>query len=291
MFFIVTKKEENNMKTTTKGRFYGPVMMLCAALCFSLGGILCKWIPWSGISINGARSAIAVLVMGIFMLVTHHPLKINRTVLTGALWTFGMTTCYVIANKLTTAANAIVLEYTSSIWIVLLMLILFHRKPTKNELITIAVTAIGILFFFFDSLSGGGMLGNCVGLLSGLMYANVFLLNSYEDGDAMSSLVLGLLAGAVFLSPFAVMEADHSPTVLLAVALMGAVQMGAAYILFALGTAHTQPVAASLIATVEPVINPILVAIFWGETIQPLSLVGAVIVIGAVLVYNLRSSN
>lgn len=278
------------MKEKTKGRFYGPAMMLCAALCFSLGGVLCKWIPWSGVAINGARSTVAVLVMGLFMAVTHHPLKCNKTVLMGAFWTFGMTTCYVIANKLTTAANAIVLEYTSPIWIVLLMLVFFGRKPNKNELLTIGVTAIGILCFFFDSLSGGGLLGDFIALLSGLFYANVFLLNSYEDGDAMSSLVLGLLAGAVFLSPFAVLEADHSPTVLLAVALMGAIQMGAAYIFFALGTAHTQPVSASLIATVEPVINPILVALLWGEVIQPLSLVGAVIVIGAVLLYNVRSS-
>lgn len=277
------------MKNPPKHPAYGPVMMLAAALCFSLGGVLCKFIPWSGFALNGGRNAVAAVVMGLYIKMTHHPFKFNKTVLFGSLWTVSMSTAYIIANKLTTAANAIVLEYTSPVWIILLMMLFFGRKPTKKELITVGVIAVGILCFFFDSLAAGSLLGDFVALLSGLFYANVFLLNSYEDGDAMSSLLLGMCIGGVCLSPFAIMEADHSPTVLVAVLFMGIVQVAAAYIFFALGTECTPPVTASLIATIEPVVNPILVAAIFGEFIQPLSLLGAAIVIVTVLIYNISN--
>lgn len=271
-----------------KSSYYGPLMMLGAALLFSIGGAIIKLIPWSPLAINGARNLIAAVVMGIYIRLTHHRLKFNKTVAFGAMCMFGVTTLFIIANKLTTAANAIILQYACPIWIILMMLAFFRKKPSRKDLLTMAVIFAGILCFFFDSLSGGSILGDLAAVVSGVFYAGVFLLNSFEDGDALSSMFFGQLACGVLLSPLTLRETTFSPVILAAVFVAGAIQIGLAYILFSEGTRYTNPVAASLIAAVEPIMSPVWVAIFWGEILSPLSLVGAAIVIGAVLAYNLK---
>ena len=283
----------------THGTYYGPLMMLGAALLFSMGGAVIKLIPWSALAINGVRNLIAAATMGCYLLFKRHKLRFNKTVLFGAVCMSGVTTLFFVAdtptnalfsvaNKLTTAANAIILQYACPIWIILMMAIFFREKPSRRDVGTMAVVFLGILCFFFDSLAAGNVLGDLAAILSGVFYAGVFLLNSFEDGDSLSSIFFGQLACGVILSPLVTRETAFSPVILLAVFFMGAIQIGVAYIMFSEGTRYTPPVAASLIATVEPVMNPILVAIFWGEMLRPLSLVGAFIVIAAVLVYNIR---
>ena len=92
-----------------KGSYYGPLMMLGAALLFSIGGALIKLIPWSPLAINGMRNLIAAVVMGAYIRIKRHRLKFNKTVAFGAVCMFGVTTLFIIANKLTTAANSIIL--------------------------------------------------------------------------------------------------------------------------------------------------------------------------------------
>ena len=106
-------------------------MMLSAALCFSGGGAVIKLIPWNAYAINGIRNLLAAGVFAIYILATHHKLKCNRTVLFGAVCMFGVSTLFIIANKMTTAANAIILQYAAPVWIILLMALLFRKKPKK----------------------------------------------------------------------------------------------------------------------------------------------------------------
>ena len=259
----------NTPKLFSNTRTLGTACMLAASLCFSTGGLLMKLVPWNPLAINGARNLIACMVIGLYILVTHHKLKFNPTVLVGAISMAGVTTLYSIANKLTTAGNTIILQYTAPIWIVILMFLFFGQKPDRTSLISILIVFVGILCFFFEGLSTGKWLGDLLALLSGIFYAGVFMLNSFEKGDALSS---------VFL-----------PSVLLSVFLLGAVQVGLAYVFFTTGTKYTDPVTASIINALEPILNPVLVAIFYGELLGKWSLVGAAIVICGILFYNLAS--
>ena len=268
-------------------RYFGTAMMLCASLCFSTGGLLMKLIPWNPLAINGARNLIACLVIGGFLLATRHRLKFNATVLVGAISMAGVTTLFAIANKLTTAGNTIILQYTAPIWIVVLCFLLLGQKPDRTALISILIVFAGILCFFFEGLSTGKWLGDLLALLSGIFYAGVFMLNSFEKGDALSSVFFGQLACGVVLSPLVLRETDFSAPVLLSVFLLGAVQVGFAYIFFTTGTKYTDPVTASIINALEPILNPVLVAVFYGEMLGPLSLVGAAIVLCGILFYNL----
>jgi drug/metabolite transporter (DMT)-like permease len=271
-----------------KNRRLGTAFVLAASLCFSTGGLLMKVIPWNPLAINGVRNLIACIVIGIYILATRHKLVFNPTVLVGAISMAGVTTLYSVANKLTTAGNTIILQYTAPIWIVVLTYVLFGRKPDRTELVSILIVFVGILCFFFEGLSTGKWLGDLLALISGIFYAGVFMLNSFEKGDALSSVFFGQLACGVLLSPLALRETNFTAPVLLAVFLLGAVQVGLAYIFFTTGTKYTDPVTASIINALEPILNPVLVAIFYGEMLGKWSLVGAVIVICGILYYNLR---
>jgi drug/metabolite transporter (DMT)-like permease len=277
------------MNTENKAqKIRGTLTMLSASVCFSLGGLLIKMVPWNPLAINGVRNLIASCVIGLYICFTHHRIKVNFTVLSGAVCMAGVTTMFTIANKLTTAGNAIVLQYSAPIWIILLMFVFFGKKPSRLEAVTIILVLAGILCFFFDSLSTGKIVGDLIAFLSGLFYAGMFMLNQFEKGDPLSSIVIGQFLCGLVLSPMTLRETVFSPSALAAVFILGTVQVGLAYILFSIGTRLTDPVTASIINAMEPILNPILVAVFYGEMLGGLSLIGAAIVVGSILFYNIR---
>ncbi len=270
-----------------------PVPVLCvflASVAFSTGGLLIKLIPWAALAINGARNLIGATVIGIYLTIRRHRLVISRQVLVGALSMIGVTTLFALANKLTTAANTIVLQFTAPVFVILLMAAIYHVRPTKTDLFTCVAVLAGVCLFFADGISAGNWLGNLLALLSGVCYAGVFMMNTGKNADALSSCFLGQLAAGILFTPMCVQETDFSAPVLMAVLALGVIQVGGAYILFSEGIKGTPAVSASLITGLEPVMNPAWVAIFHGETISGLSLAGAVIVFVAILLYNLRMS-
>lgn len=264
----------------------GTLYVFLAALLYSIGGLCIKVIPWNGMSINGGRTAIALVVIGGYLWWVKHPLRLNRWVALGAVSVFGCNALFSIANKLTTAANTIVLQFTAPIFVLLITLLVFHRRPQKLDVITCVVVFGGVVFFFVDSLEMGGGLGNLLALLSGLAYAGVFLLNDLPDSDAISSVFWGDVLSAVTGLPFLFQETDFSAPALTSLVVLGVFQVAVAYILLTIGLKTTPPVTASLVSGIEPVLNPILVAVFYGETMGPMAIVGAAIVIGGVVIYN-----
>ena len=116
------------------------------------------------------------------------------------------------------------------------------------------------------------------------------MMNTGKHADALSSCFLGQLASGLLLTPLCAKETDFSAPVLATVLVLGAVQVGGAYILLSEGIQHTPAVSASLITGLEPIMNPVWVALFYGESISGLALAGAVIVVGAILIYNVRMS-
>ena len=257
-----------------------------AAVLFSIGGLCIKMVPWSPLAINGARNLISSIMIGIYLKMTHHKIVINPAVLFGAVCMTGVTTLYTIANKLTTAANTIVLQFTAPVFVIFFMWIFFKERPKRVDIIATAAVFAGILCFFIDGLSSGNMLGNIVAVLSGVAYAGVFMMNSFEKSDSLSSIFLGQALSAVTCIWFVFGETDFGVTAVGGILALGIFQVGLAYILMSKGLDEVPAVTASLTTAIEPILNPILVAIFYHEMITPLSFVGAVIVIIAVVGYN-----
>ena len=264
----------------------GTLFVFAAAVLYSIGGLCIKVIPWNGMSINGGRTAIAVVVIGAYLALARHPLKMNRWAFLGAVLVFGTNALFSVANKLTTAANTIVLQFTAPVFVMLFSLVLFRRRPQKLDVITCAVVFGGILFFFVDSLEMGGQLGNVLALISGISYAGVFCLNEMPEGDPISSVFWGDVISALAGLPFLLGETEFPPEALVSLVVLGTFQVALAYIFLCIGLKTTPPVTASLVSGIEPVLNPILVAVFYGETMGRFALVGAAIVIGGVVTYN-----
>ena len=260
--------------------------VVAASVCFSTGGLFMKLIPWSALAINGARNLIGAAVVGLFLLLTRHKPVMNKTVAVGALSLMGVTTTFALANKMTTAANAIVLQFTAPVFVILLMAVLYRQRPKRADVLTCAAVLLGVVLFFVDGIRAGNLAGNAVAVISGICYAGVFMMNTGKGADAISSSFWGQLISGVVLTPLCFRETDFSAPVLLAVLALGVFQVGGAYILFSLGIRHTPAVSASLITGLEPVLNPLWVALFYGETFTALSAVGAVIVVGSIVLYN-----
>lgn len=279
------------MYNTKNERLKGTVYVLFSAVCFSLGGILIKLLPWASLTIQGLRSVFSLIAIALYMGMTHHKFRFNRSVAAGALLNFIMATAFVIANKMTTAANAIVLQFTEPVFVILLLWIFYHKKPAKEAIITCLMVLAGIVCFFFDSLSAGGMLGNVIALISGITYAGFFLIKQFPEGDFESSMILALVLSILASIPSTLTETQFGPALWIIVMILGAVQSGLSYIFLSKGLDRISPVAASLTSTIEPILNPILVAVFYGEQIGMLSFFGAVLVIGSATVYNVWSAH
>ena len=264
----------------------GTIYVLLAAILFSIGGLCIKMVPWSALATNGARNLISVIIIGFYLKATHHKLVINPAVIFGALCMTGTTTLYTLANKMTTAANTIVLQFTAPVFVIFLTWLFFKKRPGKEDVITCLIVFVGILCFFIDGLSTGNTLGDILAVISGVSYAGVFMMNSFEKSDSLSSIFFGQALSALIGIWFVFGETDFGLMSMSGIILLGVFQLALAYIFMAKGLENTPAVTASLTAAIEPILNPILVAVFWHELITPLSLVGAVIVIISIVVYN-----
>lgn len=271
-------------------RILGVLCVFMAAVLYSIGGLCIKVIPWNGLAINGGRTLIALPVIGAYMAAAHHRLRWNRWVFVGSACICATNSLFTVANKLTTAANAIVLQYTAPVFVILLSALFLRKRPRRLDLIACVVVLAGVICCFVDSLAAGGLLGDLLALLSGLSYAGVFLLNDMPDSDPISSVFWGCLFSAVIGLPFLAGETEFGLVPMISLAVLGIFQVGFAYIFLTTGLRSTPAVTASLVSGIEPVLNPILVAAFYHEYIGPMALVGAVIVLGAVIIYNVIST-
>ena len=271
-----------------KDRIPGPVFALLSAVFFSTGGLFMKLISWNALALNSFRTIVAELAIYALLKATGHPIRITKAVLIGGFCTSATNTLYTFANKLTTAGNAIILQYTAPIFVMIWSALFLKQRAVRSDKISCAFVLGGVACFFVDSLTAGNALGNLLAVCSGAFYAVVFMMNSMEGGDPLCSVFLGNLVSIVIGFPFIFQEdlAGTAPGTWIAMIAMGIFQLGCGYIFLTLSLRTTPPLAACLISSLEAILNPIWVAIFTGEMLTPLSILGAVIVFVSITVYN-----
>lgn len=259
-----------------------------SAVLFATGGLFFKIISWDAMAISSARSILACLMILTVLLIKKHKFVINKEVICAAVSISCTNMLYALANKLTTAGNTIVLQFSMPVIVILIMAVVYKKKPTALESLTCFAVFGGIICFFVDSLTAGNMLGNGLALLSGFSYAGFFIFNSREKSEPFTAVILSYCLTALVGLPWLIKTdiAGTAPKELLAVLALGFLQQGLAQISFSLGIKGTPAVAASLISGVEPILNPVLVALIYGEKLTLLSLIGAVIVLVSILIYN-----
>ena len=169
------------------------LLMVITACMWSIGGLFIKLISWSPFMIAGVRSAISGSIMAIYMKHEHVSFKLNLYSFFAGVGLSFSATLFTVANKLTTAANAIVLQYTAPVFILILSAVLFHQKLRRREIAVVAVTLAGMVMFFLDQLSPGNVVGNLLGILAGVFLALMFVMvgrGGDDDGTRMSGILI-----------------------------------------------------------------------------------------------------
>ena len=266
--------------------------MAAASICWSFGGICIKSIPWGAMSIIGLRAFLAAVVFAIY----RRSVKIKFTSgnILAALCLSATTILFVFANKLTSAAAAILLQFTAPVFIIIIQLIFYKKKPKPGGIAAVSVTILGMLLFFADKLGSGGLpgdmlAGNILAIASGLCFAGVFVCNKRDDADPEQALLLGFIINAAIGVPFVFFEATAEPVAWVAVLFLGIVQVGLAYVFFSVGIKTTPALLACLITAIEPVLNPVWVALATGERPGPFVLAGGAVIVLTVVAYNIWS--
>lgn len=271
----------------TKQARKGFWLVFAAALLLSLGGVCIKQIPWQPLSINSFRAIIALVVLLPFAKLTGAPFRLTPGVLIGAASVWGATTLFTVATKLTTAGNAVLLQFTAPIFVILLMWLFFRERPRRLDVLACLCVFGGVVCFFLDSLGSGRLAGDVIAVFSGVCYAGVFMMQRLPGANPIWATVLGQAMGAIVGLPSLVQETQFTSSALFSGVVLGLLQVGLAYALLTLGLQYAKPITASLVAGIEPILNPILVALVVGETLSPLSLVGGGGVFVSVMTYNL----
>lgn len=261
------------------------LFLILASVLWSTGGLLIKWVDWNAPAIAGTRSAIAAVVMLAYL--RKPPGKIKGDKLIGAMFYAATLICFVTANKLTTAANAILLQFTSPIWIALLSGWILKEKVHRYDWATIAVVFGGMTLFFVDSIGGGQLIGNGVAVMSGLFFAGlVVFMKKQNDGSPVEVTFYGNILTAIICLPF-MLHGMPTGKGLIALIILGVFQIGVAYILYAEAVKHLSAIECILIPVIEPLLNPIWVMLGTGETPSMFAVLGGAIVMVAVIARSL----
>lgn len=262
-------------------RFLPPVLLLLAALCWSLGGVLIKSIEWHPMAIAGGRSAIAIPLM--LACIGWPKFSFSRAQIGGAIGYALTVVLFVFATRMTTAANAIFLQYTAPIYVALIGRWYLGERALRIDWLVIVVALGGVVLFFFDHLTVSGFRGNIVALASGMAFASVALcLRKEKAGSPVTSIILGNVLVALAGLPF-ILQSTLGPGGGWRLLLLGTLQLGLPYVLYAIAIKHVTALEATLIPLLEPVLNPLWVMLTIGERPGPWAIVGAVLVLGAVL--------
>ena len=263
---------------------FGFVALVITALLWSSGGIFIKVLPLSPLTIAGGRSLIAAAVMLLWL---RKPKMIWTKAQFGSIISYAATvTLFVVANKLTTAANAIFLQYTAPVWVAVFSWLVAKEKLTRVDVTAVVVVMLGMTLFFVDEVSTGAMIGNLLALGAGLAFGGVALFMRAQRGESTTeSILVGNLLAAVVCAPFFEAFTPTAP-IILNMAALGVLQLGISYILYSWALKHVTAIEAILITTLEPILNPVWVALFYDEVPSSFAIVGGLVVVSAVVARN-----
>lgn len=256
------------------------LFLIITAVLWSLGGLLIKSVNSNPLAIAGMRSGISAVLM---LIATGKPrLNWSFAQIGGALSYAATMLLFVAATKNTTAANAILIQYTAPIYVALLSAWLLKEKVKLLDWLTIVIALGGMVLFFIDDINMKGVFGNILAAFSGVAFGlfAVFM-RMQKDGSPIGSVVLGNILSAVIGIPFVFRDMPDQKGWLCLV-ILGVVQLGLPYILYSKAIKHVTALEASLIPIIEPILNPVWVFLLLGEKPGNWAFAGGIIVIAAI---------
>lgn len=263
-------------------------LLLLGVILWSTSGLLIKESSLPALALVGGRSALAAIVIALYVRRprwTWSPAQVGGAVALATTYIL-----FVVAMQLTSAASAILLQYTAPLWVALFGIWYLRERPRPMDYVTMGLIAVGMLLFFGDQLTADALLGNLLAALSGVTMAWMTLfLRKQKDGSPYETVLLGNVLAAVIGLPF-LLTAGPTLTDWAILLFLGIFQLGTASILHAYAIKRLSALEVILVATLEPIMNPLWVFLFNGETPGPMALLGGAVVVAAVLLRGLAAS-
>lgn len=257
------------------------LLLTAAAVLWSTGGVLIKLVTWQPFAIAGMRSAIAASVLLLY--VRRPNFHWSPPQLGGAVAYAGTVVLFAVANKYTTAADAILLQYTAPVYIAILGQLFLDERTTMLDWMTIAVVLGGMSLFLLDGLKTGNWLGNVLAALSAICFALLVLfMRLQKEASPIESVILGNILAALIGLPFMFSSMPDGRS-WIGLLLLGVFQMGLSYLIYSKAVVSVTALEAILIPVLEPILNPILVLLWFGEKPAGVALLGGLVVLGAVV--------
>jgi len=253
--------------------------ILAAAALWSTAGAAIKLTTLNAWQLSAGRSLVAALAVAV--MVPASRVRPRPAVLAVALSNAVTVILFVLATKLTTAANAIFLQETAPLWVLLLAPLLLAERPTRGELVSIPVYAAGLALFFVDDLTAGQGVGKLCALASGLAFGITIVGLRHLREEGPGALLWGSVIAAVITLPLWGTGPSPTPADVALTLFLGIFQLALAYVCFARGLGGVTAVEASLLMLLEPVLNPIWTYLVAGERPGPWALAGGGVVLGA----------
>lgn len=259
-------------------------------MLWSTGGLFIKWTSLSGLQLSFGRSLLAAVTVALFT--RREGFRLNRVTALAALLYAVLLVLFVLATKQTTAANAIFLQYTAPVYILIFEPLLYKEKFRRRDLITVAACLAGMSLFFVGKLRPQDVSGNLMALASGVCFAFYFLLlrhSSARNVNRASSVIYGNVLVVLIAAPAGLAVLPHMTAHdALSVLYLGVVQIGVAYTLFTAGMARgLRSLDAGIVGYIEPLLNPLWVFLVIGEQPSGWALIGGAIIIAAVICHML----
>ncbi len=257
--------------------------LIATAALWSIGGLLIKSVQWNPFGIAGARSFIALFVFLPFLRQCRFRFSVPMVLGTVA---YSLTTIlFTTANKLTTAANAILLQYTAPVFVILMASIFLRERMTRVDVLCVAGVLAGLVLFVFEGMGGGHLPGDLIALASGVTFAGLAVsMRAQKDANPMESVILGNLLNALICLPigFAVSKPAGGLGWLV---VLGLVQLGLSYVLYSFAVRHVSALQTVLLTVLEPLLNPVWVFLATGEKPGLYAILGGIVVLGMVVLH------
>ena len=262
------------------------LFVLAAAILWSTGGLFIKWNTLSGLELSFCRSLFAMITIAI--LTRREGFGLNIVSAAGAVLYAVLLVLFVLSTKATTAANAIFLQYTAPVYVLIFEPLIYKERFRSRDLITVLVCIGGMALFFVGQLRPQDIAGNIMALASGLCFAFYFLLLRHpraREVNRASSVIYGNLLAVIALAPWglpALLNINLHDALI--VSYLGVVQLGIAYAVFTEAMARgVRSLDAGIICYIEPVLNPVWVFLVLGERPSRWALLGGTIIVVAVI--------
>lgn len=266
------------------------LFVFAAAFLWSTGGLFIKWNTLSGLELSCCRSFFAMLIVAI--ITRREGFGLNRLTAVASVLYAILLILFVLATKETTAANAIFLQYTAPVYVLIFEPIIYKEKFRSRDLITVLICLCGMALFFVGQLRPQDIMGNIYALTSGLCFAFYFLLLRHpkaREVNRASSVIYGNLLAVLVTLPWGVAALEKMDMQnVVSVVYLGVVQLGISYTLFTYGMSHgVRSLDAGIICYIEPVLNPVWVFFVLGETPSRWALLGGTIITVTVIAHML----